>query len=90
MTNADTPETHEGRLGDTGLTCRLTRVRLADVPAGALVSRRPVHQFLEALSGESDDLVTGLALRSTRALDPVLADSLVWRVEIVSAGEPPA
>ena len=31
-------------------------------------------------------VVTGLALRSARILDPVLADSRVWRVEIVKGG----
>jgi hypothetical protein len=31
-------------------------------------------------------VVTGLALRSTRTLDPVLAESPVWRVKIFPAG----
>jgi hypothetical protein len=31
-------------------------------------------------------VVTGLALRSACILDPVLADSRVWRVEIVKGG----
>jgi hypothetical protein len=86
----DTPDTYEGAIGTTGFTYRLTRVRLGDVPAGTLVSRRPARQFLEELSGDGYDLVTGLALRSTRALDPVLAESVVWRVEILAPGEPPA
>jgi hypothetical protein len=46
-----------------------------------------VHQCVaELLGADASDVVTGLALRSMRTLDPVLADSLVWRVEILPIG----
>jgi hypothetical protein len=40
----------------------------------------------QELQGDGYDLVTGLALRSTRPLDTVLADSRVWQVEIRQGG----
>ena len=82
-----TPEIHEVALPGTDVTCRLTRVRLGDVPAGALITRRSLHQFSDELVGaDAYDLVMGLALRSTRSLDPLLADSRVWQVEIQKGG----
>ena len=82
-----TPEIHDILLPGTAVTCRLTRVRLADVPAGAVITRRSRHQVVDELTGaDAYDLVAGLSLRTTRALDPVLADSLVWQVEIRLGG----
>jgi hypothetical protein len=82
----DHPEAFEGtRTG--GLPHRLTHTRLGDLAAGTLLTRRPVHQFVAELIGaDASDVVTGLALRSTHTLDPVLAESLVWWVEILLIG----
>jgi hypothetical protein len=86
MDAPDHPEMFEGTLtGD--LPYRLTRTRLGDLTAGTLLTRRPVHQLVAELIGaDASDVVTGLALRSTRTLDPVLAERLVWRVEILPIG----
>ena len=86
MDAPDHPEMFEGTLtGD--LPYRLTRTRLGDLTAGTLLTRRPVHQLVAELIGAgASDVVTSLALRSTRTLDPVLAESLVWRVEILPIG----
>jgi hypothetical protein len=40
----------------------------------------------ELIGADASDVVTGLALCSTRTLDPVLAERLVWRVEIRPIG----
>ena len=78
----DTPDTQDIPLPG-GPTVHLTRLRLGDVPPGALVTRRLPHQLKDELTGEAYDLVMGLSLRSTRPTDPVLAESWVWQVDIL-------
>ena len=77
-----TPATYVGRIPQSPIVYQLHRCRLGDLPIGALFTRRPPHQLMDELQGESVDLVMGLALRTARALDSVLADSWVWQVTL--------
>jgi hypothetical protein len=94
MSNDIASETYTGSLPDGTLGFRLAHVRLADLPPGALLSRRPPHQLLDELAGaDPESIIMGLALRGPHALDPVLAESLVWELTFThppaSAGEAP-
>jgi hypothetical protein len=89
-TPPDTPEMHEVALSPEGPHLRLTRAHLGQLAPGDLFSRRPAWQMLEELTGrQAYDVVTGLSLRGVRDLDPVLAESPVWHVEILPPPDAP-
>jgi hypothetical protein len=80
------PEMHEVSLSASGPRLRLTRTRLGALSPGDLFTRRPAWQLLDEVSGrQAYDVVTGLALRGVRDLDPALTESPVWHVQILAS-----